>query len=219
MLPGARHQNLHLVIDALAQQAFEPLIAPNLSQAPVQNDSIDRILSAVRDHLGTEIAFVSRYLDGGMKQLTHVNSDLDLPMGPGFVDPREAQRGGAVDREVADFPDAGGRVEHGGVGDGLGGRGAEAEHLVGGQWVDVALQQQRDIAGLGPGELDQLVDVALVGQPGLWVLAVLGVGLARGIGALNLGVIGKIFMSWLITLPVGAALSILFFYILRGVFL
>ncbi|MDZ4336868.1 MAG: phosphate permease [Gammaproteobacteria bacterium HGW-Gammaproteobacteria-13] len=49
--------------------------------------------------------------------------------------------------------------------------------------------------------------------------AVLGVGLARGIGALNLGVIGKIFMSWLITLPVGAALSIFFFYILRGVFL
>jgi PiT family inorganic phosphate transporter len=49
--------------------------------------------------------------------------------------------------------------------------------------------------------------------------AVLGVGLARGIGALNLGVIGKIFMSWLITLPVGAALAIVFFYILRGIFL
>jgi PiT family inorganic phosphate transporter len=49
--------------------------------------------------------------------------------------------------------------------------------------------------------------------------AVLGVGLARGIGALNLGVIGKIFMSWLITLPVGAALAILFFYVLRGIFL
>ena len=48
--------------------------------------------------------------------------------------------------------------------------------------------------------------------------AVLGVGLARGIGALNLGVIGKIFMSWLITLPVGAALSIFFFFILRGLF-
>jgi PiT family inorganic phosphate transporter len=49
--------------------------------------------------------------------------------------------------------------------------------------------------------------------------AVLGVGLARGIGALNLGVIGKIFMSWLITLPIGAALAIVFFYILRGIFL
>lgn len=48
--------------------------------------------------------------------------------------------------------------------------------------------------------------------------AVLGVGLARGIGALNLGMIGKIFMSWLITLPVGAALSIVFFFILRGIF-
>ena len=49
--------------------------------------------------------------------------------------------------------------------------------------------------------------------------AVLGVGIARGIGALNLGVIGSIFMSWLITLPVGAGLSILVFLILRGIFL
>jgi len=49
--------------------------------------------------------------------------------------------------------------------------------------------------------------------------AVLGVGIARGIGALNLGVIGSIFMSWLITLPIGAGLSILFFLILRGIFL
>ena len=48
--------------------------------------------------------------------------------------------------------------------------------------------------------------------------AVLGVGLARGIGALNLGVVGKIFMSWLITLPVGAALSICFFFVLRAIF-
>jgi PiT family inorganic phosphate transporter len=48
--------------------------------------------------------------------------------------------------------------------------------------------------------------------------AVLGVGLARGIGALNLRVIGGIFASWIITLPAGAALSILFFYFLKGVF-
>jgi len=49
--------------------------------------------------------------------------------------------------------------------------------------------------------------------------AVLGIGLARGIGALNLGVVGSIFMSWLITLPVGAVLSIIFFTILRTIFL
>lgn len=44
--------------------------------------------------------------------------------------------------------------------------------------------------------------------------AVLGVGIARGIGALNLGVVRSIFMSWIITLPVGAALSVSFYFIL-----
>ena len=48
--------------------------------------------------------------------------------------------------------------------------------------------------------------------------AILGVGLARGIGALNLGMIGKIFLSWIITLPAGAILSIIFFFILRALF-
>ena len=48
--------------------------------------------------------------------------------------------------------------------------------------------------------------------------AVLGVGLARGISAIDLGVVGKIIISWLITLPVGAGLSILFFFSLKGIF-
>ena len=48
--------------------------------------------------------------------------------------------------------------------------------------------------------------------------AVLGVGLARGIGALNLRVIGAIFMSWLITLPAGAILAIIFFHLLKVFF-
>ena len=39
--------------------------------------------------------------------------------------------------------------------------------------------------------------------------AVLGVGLARGIGALNLIVIRNIFMSWIITLPVASILTII----------
>ena len=49
--------------------------------------------------------------------------------------------------------------------------------------------------------------------------AVMGVGLARGIGALELRVVGGIMMSWVITLPVGALLSIFFFFFFRGVFL
>jgi PiT family inorganic phosphate transporter len=47
--------------------------------------------------------------------------------------------------------------------------------------------------------------------------AVLGVGLARGVGALNLKVVGKIFLSWIVTLPVGALLSIVFFFLFRAV--
>ena len=47
--------------------------------------------------------------------------------------------------------------------------------------------------------------------------AVMGVGLARGIGALDLRVIGGIMMSWVITLPVGAILSIFFFFFFRGI--
>lgn len=48
--------------------------------------------------------------------------------------------------------------------------------------------------------------------------AVLGVGLARGMAALNLRVIGSIFVSWIVTLPAGAGLSILFFFAFKGAF-
>lgn len=48
--------------------------------------------------------------------------------------------------------------------------------------------------------------------------AVLGVGLARGIAAINLRVVRTIFVSWLVTLPVGGLLAILFFLILRAIF-
>jgi len=48
--------------------------------------------------------------------------------------------------------------------------------------------------------------------------AVLGVGFARGIAAINLNVIRTIFISWVVTLPAGAFLAILFFYILKAIF-
>ena len=48
--------------------------------------------------------------------------------------------------------------------------------------------------------------------------AVLGVGLARSMSALNFGVIGRIFLSWIVTLPAGAILSIVFFFIFKGIF-
>jgi PiT family inorganic phosphate transporter len=48
--------------------------------------------------------------------------------------------------------------------------------------------------------------------------AVLGVGLARGIGALNLRMVGSIFLSWLVTLPAGAGLCIIFFFMFKAAF-
>lgn len=45
--------------------------------------------------------------------------------------------------------------------------------------------------------------------------AVLGVGFARGIAAINLGVVRSIFFSWIITLPAGAGLAAMFFYLFR----
>ncbi|MOA50960.1 hypothetical protein D3C78_1740440 [compost metagenome] len=44
------------------------------------------------------------------------------------------------------------------------------------------MQQQRNVTGLGARQFYQLVDVALVGQPGLRVLAVVGVGVEGDFG-------------------------------------
>jgi PiT family inorganic phosphate transporter len=48
--------------------------------------------------------------------------------------------------------------------------------------------------------------------------AVLGVGFARGIAALNLGVVRNIVASWIITLPAGALLSVVFYYVIEAMF-
>ena len=47
---------------------------------------------------------------------------------------------------------------------------------------------------------------------------VLGVGLARGIAALNMDVVRTIFLSWIVTLPAGAILAIVFFFLFKGIF-
>jgi len=48
--------------------------------------------------------------------------------------------------------------------------------------------------------------------------AVMGVGLARGLGALDLRVIGNIVVSWVVTLPAGGILAAIFFFIFKGIF-
>ncbi|WP_430463032.1 inorganic phosphate transporter [Thalassolituus sp. LLYu03] len=49
--------------------------------------------------------------------------------------------------------------------------------------------------------------------------AILGIGIAMGADSLNYRKIGSIFISWLVTLPAGALLSIVFFFIFRAIWL
>ena len=74
-------------------------------------------------------------------------------------------------------------------------------------------------------ELAAAATVVLASRTGLPVStthilvgAVIGVGLARGMGAIDLRVIGKIVASWLVTLPAGGVLAALFFFVLKGIF-
>jgi len=60
-----------------------------LDDVLMRDPAIDKILATVRGHLGLEIAFVSRYVEGQQRELTHVSTDLQLPMGAGFREPRE----------------------------------------------------------------------------------------------------------------------------------
>jgi PiT family inorganic phosphate transporter len=47
--------------------------------------------------------------------------------------------------------------------------------------------------------------------------AVLGVGMARGIEAIDLRVVARIMVSWVVTIPAGAFLAIIFFFIFKTV--
>lgn len=47
--------------------------------------------------------------------------------------------------------------------------------------------------------------------------AVLGVGMARGIEAIDLRVVARILVSWVVTIPAGAVLAIMFFFLFRAV--
>ena len=47
--------------------------------------------------------------------------------------------------------------------------------------------------------------------------AVLGVGMARGIEAIDLRVVARILVSWVVTIPAGAFLAIVFFFVFRAV--
>ena len=48
--------------------------------------------------------------------------------------------------------------------------------------------------------------------------AVIGIGLVEGIKSVNLASVRTIFISWVVTLPIGAALSIIFLELFMNLF-
>lgn len=74
-----------------AENPLEPFTAREgaLGAASAQGDGVDRILLALREHLGVEIAFVSRYVENNEREFTHISTDLPLPHKPGMREPRE----------------------------------------------------------------------------------------------------------------------------------
>ncbi len=74
------------------------------------------------------------------------------------------------------------------------------------------------------GELAASTTVVLASSTGIPVStthtlvgAILGVGFARGISALNIRMISSIFMSWIITLPAGAILAVIIYYLISAI--
>ncbi|MBM9615989.1 inorganic phosphate transporter [Desulfobulbus rhabdoformis] len=94
----------------------------------------------------------------------------------------------------------------------------------------VMLTVGRKITELTPSrgfcaELAAATTVVLASRTGLPVStthilvgSVLGVGFARGVGALDLRVVLNIIISWLVTLPAGAVMAMFFFFTLKGIF-
>jgi EAL domain-containing protein (putative c-di-GMP-specific phosphodiesterase class I) len=55
---------------------------------PEGRSPVNAILDAVREHLGMEIAFAARFVDG-QRQFTHLSAAFPLPVKPGDGEPRE----------------------------------------------------------------------------------------------------------------------------------
>ncbi len=76
----------------MSNPAAEPLHRYLQAEAALTGDDgltpIDRILDAVRSHLGMEIAFASRIHDG-LREFTHIRADCPVPVAPGVAEPLE----------------------------------------------------------------------------------------------------------------------------------
>tara|TARA_A100001391_G_scaffold18104_1_gene10128 strand:- start:21146 stop:22390 length:1245 start_codon:yes stop_codon:yes gene_type:complete len=63
--------------------------APPLDGELASDPQIAGFLHSARDHLGLEIGLIGRWIDDDMREITHVDSALDLPLEPGLRQHRD----------------------------------------------------------------------------------------------------------------------------------
>ena len=66
-------------------EASAPPLDAGLSSDPL----IAGFLRSAREHLGLEIGLIGRWIEGDMREITHVDTVLDLPIGPGLRQHRD----------------------------------------------------------------------------------------------------------------------------------
>ncbi len=72
--------------EALVRPDLVHFVAPATAREVGARHEIDAILEAVRDHLGMEIAFASRFVDG-RREFTHIQATVPVPASPGDSEP------------------------------------------------------------------------------------------------------------------------------------
>lgn len=72
----------------MAANPLSKFLSAEAGAVPEGRSQIDAILDAVRQHLGMEIAFTSRY-DGDHREFTHIKADIPVPAAPGDREPAD----------------------------------------------------------------------------------------------------------------------------------
>ena len=82
---------------ALLLPDFDRSPAPALDHALLHDAAILGLLQSARDHLGLEAAWIARYVEDDLREITHIASEIDLPLAAGSRQDRADSRTNQVE--------------------------------------------------------------------------------------------------------------------------
>ena len=216
---GLKHLNIDLTVnESFVFAVFFGLFTAGVAWVLARNIDLSGTEDSDYGFAGVEKIFAPMMLfTAGAMAFAHGSNDVANGIGPMAAVVSIINEGGVTAK--AELPNWVLLVGGGGIVLGLATMGYKVIATVG-----------EDITQLTPSrgfcaELAAASTVVLATRTGLPVStthvlvgSVIGVGLARGLSALDVRVIGTIIVSWVVTLPIGGALSALFFFTLKGMF-